>query len=101
MTHVGGITKNTAPWRGRFGGRHCDYAVVYGFDEALVAYALRVAKRVAAFRQKDETLNRQLFRCVDEPPAGSEHAVALRLRLTSALGIPAAWAAARLSRDAG
>jgi heptosyltransferase-3 len=90
MTHVGGITKNTAPWRGRFGGCRYDYAVVYGFDEALVAYALRVAKRVVAFRQKDEMLNRQLFRCVDEPPAGSEHAVSLRLRLTSALGIPGA-----------
>jgi len=52
LAHIGGITKNTAPWRGRLGGRRYDYAVVYGFDEALVAYALRVADRVVAFRQR-------------------------------------------------
>lgn len=90
LARVGGITKNTAPWRGRLGGRRYDYALVYGFDEPLVAYALRVADRVAAFRQKDETLNRRLYRCVDELTAGTEHAVAHRLRLTAALGIPAA-----------
>lgn len=88
VARVGGITKITAPWRGRFGSRRCDYAVVYGFDEVLVAYALRVADRVVAFRQRDERLNRRLYRCVDEPPAGTEHAVAHRLRLTAALGIP-------------
>jgi heptosyltransferase-3 len=63
--------------------------VVYGFDEALVAYALRVADRVVAFRQRDEALNRRLYRCVDEAPAGAEHAVLHRLRLVAALGIPA------------
>jgi len=90
LTHIGGITKNTAPWRGRLGGRRYDYAVVYGFDEALVAYALRVADRVVAFRQGHDALNRRLYRCVDEPPAGTENAVARCLRLTTALGIPAA-----------
>src|SRR5258706_7340708 len=89
LAHIGGITKNTAPWRGRLGGRRYDYAVVYGFDEALVAYALRVADRVVAFRQRDEALNRRLYRCVDEPPAGAEHAVLHRLRLVAALGGPA------------
>src|SRR5436853_472615 len=87
---VGGITKNTAPWRGLLGGRRYDYALVYGFDEALVAYALRVAGSVVAFRQRDQALNRRLYRCVDEPPAGAEHAVLHRLRLAAALGIPAA-----------
>src|SRR5882762_9897242 len=90
LTHIGGITKNTAPWRGRLGGRRYDYAVVYGFDEALVAYALRVADRVVAFRQRHEVLNRRLYRCVDEAPAGAEHAVLHRLRLVAALGVPAA-----------
>src|SRR5437879_3935934 len=79
LAHIGGITKNTAPWRGRLGGRRHDYAVVYGFDEALVAYALLAADRVVAFRQRDEALNRRLYRCVDEPPAWTEHAVAHRL----------------------
>ncbi|HYS51793.1 MAG TPA: glycosyltransferase family 9 protein [Burkholderiales bacterium] len=90
VARVGGITKNTAPWRGLLGGRRYDYALVYGFDEALVAYALRVAGSVVAFRQRNEALNRRLYRCVDEAPAGTENAVARCLRLTTALGIPAA-----------
>ncbi len=90
VARVGRITKNTAPWRGRLGGRRHDYALVYGFDEALVAYALRVAKSVVAFRQRDEALNRRLHRCVDDAPAGAEHAVLHRLRLVAALGVPAA-----------
>jgi len=88
VSSVGSITKNTAPWRGRLGRPRYDCALVYGFDEALVAYALRVAPRVAAFRQRDETLNRRLYRCVDEPPPGAENAVLHRLRLVTALGIP-------------
>ena len=87
VARVGGITKNTAPWRGLLGGRRYDYALVYGFDEALVAYALRVAGSVVAFRQRDQALNRRLYRCVDEPPAGTEHAVLYRLRLVAALGV--------------
>jgi heptosyltransferase-3 len=90
VEHVGGITKKTAPWRGRFGGRRYDYALVYGFDAALVAYALRVADRVVAFRQKDDVLNRRLYRCVEVPPPQSKHAVPFRLSLTDAIAIPPA-----------
>jgi len=90
LARVGGITKNTAPWRGRLGSARYDCALVYGFDEALLAYALRVAARVVAFRQRDQALNRQLYRCVEEPPAGAENAVLHRLRLVAALGVPAA-----------
>jgi heptosyltransferase-3 len=90
LMRAGSITKNTAPWRGRLGGPRYDCALVYGFDEALVAYALRVARRVVAFRQRDEALNRRLFRCVDNAPAGAEHAVLHSLRLVAALGVPAA-----------
>lgn len=84
---VGGITKKTAPWRGRIGGHRYDYALVYGFDEPLVAYALRVAKRVVAFRQKSAALNRRLYRCVEIPPFQSEHAVMHHLRLSAALNM--------------
>ncbi|MFM9886290.1 MAG: glycosyltransferase family 9 protein [Burkholderiales bacterium] len=87
---TGGITKNSAPWRGWIGGRRYDYALVYGYDEALVAYALRVAAKVVAFRQHDEALNRRLYRCVDAPQPGTEHAVAHRMRLVDALGIQGA-----------
>ena len=84
------ITKRSALWRGWFGGRSFDYAFVYGFDEPLVRYALRVADRVVAFRQKGAELNRRLYRCVDPPPFQSEHSVLHYLRLPAALGISAA-----------
>jgi len=84
---VGSITKRRAAWRGRFGGPRFDLAFVCGFDPALVAYALRVAERVVAFRQKDEALNRRLFQAVPPPPFQSEHAVLQLLRLPAAAGI--------------
>jgi heptosyltransferase-3 len=87
VSKVGTITKRTAPWRGRFERWRHDYALVYGFDEPLVAYALRVAERVVAFRQRDESLNRRLYRCVEIPRPRSEHAVSLHLRLPAALGV--------------
>ena len=89
---VGAITKYSAPWRGRLGGPRYDYALVYGFDEHLVAYALRVADKVVAFRQKSAALNRRLHRVVEEPPPRTKHAVPFRLTLTDALGIPPAGA---------
>lgn len=46
------ITKHAAFWRARFGSPTYDVAIVYGQDEALVRYALRVAKRVIAFEPK-------------------------------------------------
>src|SRR2546428_10715241 len=85
VARVGGITKNTAPWRGRLGRPRYDYALVYGFDEALVAYALRVAGLVVAFRQRDQGLNRRPYRSMDRPPAGAQpaglHALAARTGL--------------------
>ena len=90
VERTGGITKNSAPWRGWIGGRRYDYALVYGYDAALVSYALRVAAKVVAFRQRDDALNRRLYRCVDEPLPGTEHAVSHRMRLVEALGIQGA-----------
>jgi heptosyltransferase-3 len=87
VRQVGEITKKSAPFRGWLGGKTYDTALVYGFDEALVAYALRVAKRVVAFRQADDKLNARLFRVVEVPAFQSEHAVQQLLRLPEALGI--------------
>jgi heptosyltransferase-3 len=84
---IGPITKRTAPWRGRFGRPRYQYAFVYGFDRALVAYALRVTEHVVAFRQNDTTLDQRLYRCVEPPPFQSEHAVLQLLRLPQAIGI--------------
>jgi heptosyltransferase-3 len=87
---VGTITKGRAIWRGWLGGKSFDLAFVFGFDEALVAYALRVSKRVVAFEQESTSLNRGLFAAVTRPPFQSEHAVLQRLRLPAAVGIPPA-----------
>ena len=90
VREVGSITKRSAPWRGWFGAQRFECAFVYGFDEPLVRYALRVADRVVAFRQKSEKLSRRLHRCVDVPPFQSEHSVLHCLRLPAAIGIPPA-----------
>lgn len=113
LEKVGGITKNSAPWRGRFGGRRYDYAFVYGSDESLVAYALRIAHRVIAYRQRSKTLNTRLYRCVERAPNHAMHAVEHSLRLVEAIDVPPvgrrlayhvspgemAWAQARLAVD--
>jgi len=86
---VGAISKKSAPWRGRFAcfAKPYDLAIVYGYDEALVAYALRVARDVAAFRQKNERINACLSVCVEPPAFQSDHAVRLALALPQALGV--------------
>jgi heptosyltransferase-3 len=89
VSRVGSISKKTAPWRGWFTKKKYELAFVYNFDEALVAYALRVAQNVVAFRQKDVRLNARLYRCVAPPPFQSEHAVRQLLRLPEAVGITA------------
>lgn len=90
LAEVGSITKLRAPFLGRLPGRRYDLAFVFGFDRALVAYALRVAERVVAFRQGDDRLDARLDPCVAMPPAGSCHAAATLLALPAAIGIASA-----------
>ena len=113
VANCGAITKQRARLRGWLGVRRWDLAVVYGFDRALVAYALRVANRVAAFRQGDASLDARLAPAVDYPPPQSRHAVDYAFALTRALGVPDAgrrlayrvtedeksWARARLAGE--
>ncbi len=113
VRRVGSITKNSARYRGWIGGKRYDTALVYGFDEPLISYALRVAKQVVAFRQSDSALNARLFRVVEPAAFQSEHSVLQLLRLPAALDIPPAglrlayavsaeersWAADTLARD--
>ncbi len=86
IDELGAITPRTALWRGRFGERHWDIALVYGNDAPLIHFAARVAERVVAFEQHDEALNAILWKAVPASPT-SVHAVAERLRLPAALGI--------------
>jgi heptosyltransferase-3 len=87
---LGHITKKSAPLRGWMPGRRYDLALVWGFDRPLVEYALRVAGRVAAFRQEDAKLDGRLWRAVPEPAFHTRNAVDYLLSLPEALGIPAA-----------
>jgi heptosyltransferase III len=90
IQHLGTITKKTAPLRGWLPGKHYDLAVVFGFDQALITYALRVAHKVAAFRQPNPSLNERLSRTIDVPAFQSKHAVDYLLTITDALDIPPA-----------
>lgn len=114
LHRVGRIEKRRARLMGWWPGRPYDLALVYGHDRPLLTYALRVARRVVAFRQGEAGLDGHLDRVVDEPRPYSEHAVLTALRLTDALGIRAAGrrivyrvtdperaAALALLRDAG
>lgn len=87
---VAGITKHRARLMGRFAGSRYDLAFVYGFDRPLVAYALRVARRVVAFRQADRGLDERLYLAVPPPGFQSMHSVHLNLALVQAAGVPPA-----------
>jgi heptosyltransferase-3 len=114
IAELGAITKLRAPWLGRLGGARWDIALVFGFDRALVEYALRVARRVVAFRQNDAALDARLFRTAERPAFQTLHAARHPLLLTQALGVPdaglrlayqvtdaeKAWARSTLPRDA-
>lgn len=87
IAHVGSITKNSAHFLGHLRGKRYDKAFVFGFDKSLVAYALRVARHVTAFRQNDESLNHRLRCCVETQEPLSMHAVDYLLSLPQAAGI--------------
>lgn len=84
---TGVIEKHRAAFMGWMPGRPYDLAFVCNFDEPLVKYALRVARRVVAFRQADARLNARLYRAVEHPGPRSMHAVDIHLLLPAALGI--------------
>jgi heptosyltransferase-3 len=115
LRRVDQISKRSAWYRGWLDSltRPYDLAFVYGFDSALVRYALRVSRHVIAFRQQDSDLNRQLGTVVQPPGFQSDHAVRQAFALPAAVGIgfnsgrlsyvitPAErdWAAARIAKD--
>lgn len=86
ITEIGSIEKRRSWLKGWFSGKSYDLAFVFGFDEALVAYALRISSKVVAFQQSVESLNSKLYRMVERPAFQSEHAVKQLLRLPAAMG---------------
>ena len=86
---VGRLRKKTVVLKGRLGSGGYDLAIVYGHDGdgPFVRYALRVASKVIAFRQRDESLNPKLFAVIDKTQL-SGHSVERHLSLVQPLGIP-------------
>lgn len=89
VKQIGSITKTSAKWKRLWPRRRFDIAFVFGFDEALVDYALAVSQQVVAFRQQSDCINSRLAPAVPVPDFQSEHAVLQLLRLPAALGIAA------------
>lgn len=87
IRHLRSINKRIAPFLGHFSGKRYDLALVYGNDAALVKYALRMANKVIAFRQPNETLNQRLFAVAREDGFQPSHAVTLNLCLVRPLGL--------------
>jgi heptosyltransferase-3 len=87
VASVGPIEKGRARFKGWLGGARWDLALVYGYDKPLVAYALRVARRVVAFRQDDPSLDARLHPAVERPAFQSLHSVDHLLALTRTLGV--------------
>ncbi len=83
---IGSITKNRAICLGWLTTKKFDLAFVYGSDENLISYALRVAKRVVAFQQRNKSINKKLFASV-HPALHGEHEVKKFLRLPEAIGV--------------
>jgi heptosyltransferase-3 len=83
---VGSISKKNAPWKGRFGKKY-DLALVYGFDEKLVEYALRVSGKTIAFSQKNSNLNGRLYRSVQISKTQSKTSVDSMMALPQAINI--------------
>lgn len=82
----GAISKQRARFMGWLPGKPYDLAFVCNFDAPLIEYALRDSRRVVAFRQPDEALNRKLYRAVEHPALQTTHAVDIQLMLPAAVG---------------
>src|SRR5688572_7908400 len=67
LYEVGGITKRSAIFKGWLPGKQYDLGIVYNYDEPLVSYAIRSAKKVIAFKQKTPKLNERLYKYVEHP----------------------------------
>jgi heptosyltransferase-3 len=89
LDRVGCITKTRARLLGHWPGRRYDLAFVFGHDAPLIRYALRTARRVVAFRQNDERLNRRLYRTAPVPGFQTRPAVHNLLALLEPLGLAA------------
>lgn len=87
VSRIGTISKRSAVFLGWLGGKPYDLALVYNYDEPLIWHALRVSRKVVAFRQRDPELNRRLFLCVSPEAYQTVHITEHFHRLPTALGL--------------
>jgi heptosyltransferase-3 len=88
VAETGAFSKQRARIRGWLRAHRWDLALVYGFDRALLRYALRAARRVVAFKQGQPSLDAALYRSVEYPAFQSLHSAETSLLLTRALAVP-------------
>jgi heptosyltransferase-3 len=84
---TGGISKNTAWLRALVERKKYDLAFVFGYDQALVKFAQRVARQVVAMQQDDARLNATLLHAADAPGFQAKHAVLMQYALIEKLGM--------------
>lgn len=89
IDHLLPMTKRSAFWRARLGGKRYDLVLAMGRDPIMLRYALRAGHRVVAFSQADSAINGALTVRVN-PPTDLIPAVTERLLLAEAIGIPPA-----------
>ena len=87
LDRLRGMTKRSAPWRGRLPGHSFDMALVYGADHALIAYASRVAHSVYIYTQAKLPNTPRVIAV--ERPEKALHAVRERLLIAEATGAKA------------
>ena len=83
---VGFIEKKRARFKNWLGKKVFDLSIVYGFDAALIQFALRSSKRVVALKQSDLAINEHLWKVVEPNDFHSEHATEHYLGVSRALG---------------
>ena len=81
------ITKKYAAFQGYFSGAQYDFAFVYGFDKSLVSYAIRVSGKVISFTQKDQKINKKLYKEVPVPKFDSQHVVYQLAKLVESMDV--------------
>ncbi|MEN9434387.1 MAG: hypothetical protein RLZZ422_1976 [Pseudomonadota bacterium] len=87
INQVASITKLSSIFKGFFIKEPYDLAFVYGFEKNLVKFAIKVSKKVIAFDQSDDALNRQLAVVVNPEGQDNYTAVDYLLKLPQAVGI--------------
>lgn len=84
---LGKITKRSALFKGYLSGNKYDLAFVYGFDMPLISYAIRISNKTISFTQKDNSINKNLYKEVSIPDFNDKHVIYQLATLVQSVGI--------------